>query len=101
MPDPANDFKVAKIAPNRVGLTEDGAGFSGVEAKQVLKETGVRPRAEMLDGFGRIKVDPLLGALQVRFPNVRLAISFTNRGYGPSRLSSTQSPSSIPKRALA
>jgi LysR family transcriptional regulator, regulator for bpeEF and oprC len=76
----------------RVGLTEDGAAFFErcrqilgelEEAELVLKEVRLRPtgrlRVDMPVSFGRLKVVPLLGALQTQYPELVLALSFTDR----------------------
>ena len=76
----------------RVGLTEDGAAFFErcrqilsdlEEAELVLKDARVRPAGRLhIDlpvSFGRLKVMPLLGAFQKAYPEVNLAISFTDR----------------------
>src|SRR5215470_10351509 len=76
----------------RVSLTEDGAAFFErcrqvladlEEAELVLKETRVKPtgrlRIDMSVAFGRLKVVPLLGRFQAQYPEVTLALSFTDR----------------------
>jgi LysR family transcriptional regulator for bpeEF and oprC len=76
----------------RVGLTEDGAAFFErcrqvladlEEAELVLKETRLRPtgrlRIDMPVAFGRLKVVPLLAPFQAQYPEVTLALSFTDR----------------------
>src|SRR5262245_33592554 len=76
----------------RVSLTEDGAAFYErcrqaladlAEAELVLKERQLAPRGrlrvDMAVSFGRIKVVPLMGAFQAQYPDVRLALSFTDR----------------------
>jgi DNA-binding transcriptional LysR family regulator len=76
----------------RVSLTEDGAAFYErcrqvladlEEAELVLKEVRLRPvgrlRIDMPVSFGRLKVVPLLGAFQAQYPDIKLALSFTDR----------------------
>jgi LysR family transcriptional regulator, regulator for bpeEF and oprC len=76
----------------RVSLTEDGAAFFErcrqaladiEEAELVLKETRLKPagnlRIDMPVAFGRLKIVPLFGAFQARYPEVRLSITFTDR----------------------
>lgn len=76
----------------RVSLTEDGAAFFErcrqvlaelEEAELVLKETRFRPtgrlRIDMPVSFGRLKVVPLLGPFQAQYPELKLALSFTDR----------------------
>jgi LysR family transcriptional regulator for bpeEF and oprC len=76
----------------RVGLTEDGAAFFErcrqvladlEEAELVLKETRLKPtgrlRIDMPTAFGRLKVVPLIGPFQAQYPEITLALSFTDR----------------------
>jgi len=76
----------------RVSLTEDGAAFFErcrqvladlAEAELVLKEARLTPsgrlRIDMPVSYGRIKVVPLLGPFQAQYPEVKLALSFTDR----------------------
>jgi LysR family transcriptional regulator, regulator for bpeEF and oprC len=53
------------------------------EAELVLKETRLKPvgrlRVDMPVSFGRLKVVPLLGAFQAQYPELNLALSFTDR----------------------
>jgi LysR family transcriptional regulator, regulator for bpeEF and oprC len=76
----------------RVSLTEDGAAFFErcrqaladiEEAELVLKEARLKPagnlRIDMPVAFGRLKMVPLFGAFQARYPEVRLSITFTDR----------------------
>jgi LysR family transcriptional regulator, regulator for bpeEF and oprC len=76
----------------QVSLTEDGAAFFErcrqvladlEEAELVLKEARVRPtgrlRIDMPVSFGRIKMVPLLGSFQAQYPELKLALSFTDR----------------------
>jgi LysR family transcriptional regulator, regulator for bpeEF and oprC len=76
----------------RVSLTEDGAAFFErcrqaladiEEAELVLKEARLKPagnlRVDMPVAFGRLKMVPLFGAFQARYPEVRLSITFTDR----------------------
>jgi len=76
----------------RVSLTEDGAAFFErcrrvladlEEAELVLKETRLKPvgrlRVDMPVAFGRLKVVPLMGAFQAQYPDVTLALTFTDR----------------------
>jgi LysR family transcriptional regulator, regulator for bpeEF and oprC len=76
----------------RVSLTEDGAAFFERcrqaladidEAEQVLKDTQLTPsgnlRVDLPVSFGRLKMVPLLGPFQARYPDVRLGVSFNDR----------------------
>ena len=76
----------------RVGLTEDGAAFFErcrqvlaelEEAELVLREARLKPigrlRVDLPVSFGRLKVVPLLGAFRARHPELKLAISLTDR----------------------
>ena len=76
----------------RVSLTDDGAAFFDRcrqaldeidEAEQVLKEAQLTPsgnlRVDLPVSFGRLKVVPLLGPFQARYPDVRLGVSFNDR----------------------
>jgi LysR family transcriptional regulator, regulator for bpeEF and oprC len=76
----------------QVSLTEDGTAYFErcrqvladlEEAKLVLKETRLKPtgrlRIDMPVSFGRIKVVPLLGPFQAQYPELKLALSFTDR----------------------
>jgi LysR family transcriptional regulator, regulator for bpeEF and oprC len=76
----------------RVGLTEDGAAYFErcrqvladlEEAELVLKETRLTPtgrlRIDMPVAFGRLKMVPLLGPFQAQYPDLTLALSFTDR----------------------
>jgi LysR family transcriptional regulator, regulator for bpeEF and oprC len=76
----------------RVSLTEDGAAFFErcrqvladlEEAELVLKETRLKPtgrlRIDMPVAFGRLKVVPLMGSFQAQYPEIALALSFTDR----------------------
>ncbi len=76
----------------QVSLTEDGAAFFErcrqvladlEEAELVLKQTRLKPigrlRIEMPVSFGRLKVVPLLGLFQAQYPELKLALSFTDR----------------------
>jgi LysR family transcriptional regulator for bpeEF and oprC len=76
----------------RVGLTEDGAAYFErcrqvladlEEAELVLKETRLKPtgrlRIDMPVAFGRLKMVPLLGPFQAQYPDLTLALSFTDR----------------------
>jgi len=76
----------------RVSLTDDGAAFFErcrqaladiEEAEQVLKEAQLKPsgnlRVDLPVSFGRLKMVPLLGAFQAKFPDVRLSVTFTDR----------------------
>lgn len=75
-----------------VGVTEDGAGFlercrqiltSFEEAELVLSRARLkaagRLRVDMPVAFGRLKVVPLLPAFRAEYPEVELALSFTDR----------------------
>jgi DNA-binding transcriptional LysR family regulator len=76
----------------RVSLTEDGAAFFErcrqilaelEEAELVLKEARLKPigrlRIDMPVSFGRLKMVPLLGPFQEQYPELKLAVSFTDR----------------------
>jgi LysR family transcriptional regulator for bpeEF and oprC len=76
----------------RVSLTDDGAAFLErcrnaltdlEEAELVLKESLLKPtgrlRIDLPVSFGRLKVVPLLGAFQARFPELELVVNFTDR----------------------
>jgi LysR family transcriptional regulator for bpeEF and oprC len=76
----------------RVNVTEDGAAFLDrcrqilsdlEEAELTLKEARQKPtgrlRLDMPVAFGRLRVAPLLGRFQQRYPDVTLAVSFTDR----------------------
>lgn len=75
-----------------VGLTDDGAAFldrcrqilfSLEEAEQVLSHARLKPsgrlRVDMPVSFGRIKIVPLLPEFRTAYPEVQLALSFTDR----------------------
>lgn len=89
-----NDLGVRLLArtTRSVGLTEDGAAFlercrqivaSLEEAELVLTRARVQPagrlRVDMPVAFGRLKVVPLLPAFRTAYPEVQLALSFTDR----------------------
>jgi DNA-binding transcriptional LysR family regulator len=76
----------------RVNLTEDGAAFLDrcrriladlEEAERVLGRASVTPvgrlRVDLPVSFGRLKVVPLLGAFRQKYPELMLALSFTDR----------------------
>ena len=76
----------------QVHLTEDGAAYfercrqilSDLdEAELVLRKARQVPvgklRIDMPVAFGRLKVVPLLGTFQARYPEVELALTFTDR----------------------
>jgi LysR family transcriptional regulator, regulator for bpeEF and oprC len=76
----------------RVSLTEDGAAFFErcrqalaeiEEAELVLTEAQLKPsgnlRVDMSVAFGRLKMVPLLGQFQARYPDIRLSLTFTDR----------------------
>jgi DNA-binding transcriptional LysR family regulator len=76
----------------RVGLTEDGAAFLErcrriladlEEAEMMLGQARATPsgrlRVDLPVAFGRLKVVPLLGALRAQYPELILALSFTDR----------------------
>jgi len=76
----------------RVNLTEDGAAFLDrcrriladlEEAETVLSRARVTPagrlRIDMPVAFGRLKIVPLLGAFRAKYPQLALALSFTDR----------------------
>src|ERR1700721_3449293 len=76
----------------KVSLTEHGAAYFErcrqalaelEEAEQVLKAAQLKPsgnlRIDMPVSFGRIKVVPLLGAFQARYPDINLRLTFNDR----------------------
>ncbi len=76
----------------RVSLTEDGAAFFErcrqalaeiEEAELVLKAAQLKPAGnlhiDMPLSFGRLRMVPLLGAFQARYPDVRLRVTSTDR----------------------
>jgi DNA-binding transcriptional LysR family regulator len=76
----------------RVNLTEDGAAFFDrcrhilaelEEAELVLRQARLTPagrlRVDLPVAFGRIKIVPLLGAFRAQYPELELALSFTDR----------------------
>jgi LysR family transcriptional regulator for bpeEF and oprC len=76
----------------RVNLTEDGAAFLDrcqrilaelEEAEAVLGRARATPagrlRIEMPVAFGSLKIVPLLGAFRAEYPDITLALSFTDR----------------------
>jgi LysR family transcriptional regulator for bpeEF and oprC len=86
------DVPLLTRTTRRVSLTEDGAAFYErcrqviadlEEAELVLKEARLKPlgrlRIDMPVAFGRLKVVPLLGEFRAQYPEVKLALSFTDR----------------------
>jgi LysR family transcriptional regulator, regulator for bpeEF and oprC len=76
----------------RVSLTEHGAAYFArcrqalaelEEAELVLKDSQLEPsgnlRIDMPVSFGRLKVVPLLGPFQEKYPHIRLRVTFTDR----------------------
>jgi LysR family transcriptional regulator for bpeEF and oprC len=76
----------------KVSLTEHGAAYFErcrqalaelEEAELVLKNAQFKPsgnlRIDMPVSFGRIKVVPLLGAFQARYPDIALRVTFNDR----------------------
>jgi DNA-binding transcriptional LysR family regulator len=76
----------------RVSLTEHGAAYFErcrqalaelEEAELVLKDSQLEPsgnlRIDMPVSFGRLKVVPLLGPFQAKFPRIKLRLTFTDR----------------------
>jgi LysR family transcriptional regulator for bpeEF and oprC len=76
----------------KVSLTEHGAAFFErcrqalaeiEEAELVLKNAQLKPsgnlRIDVPVSFGRIKVVPLLGAFQARYPDIALRVTFNDR----------------------
>jgi LysR family transcriptional regulator, regulator for bpeEF and oprC len=76
----------------RVNLTEHGAAYFErcrqalgelEEAELVLKDSQLEPsgnlRIDMPVSFGRLKVVPLLGPFQARYPHIKLRVTFTDR----------------------
>jgi LysR family transcriptional regulator for bpeEF and oprC len=76
----------------RVGLTEHGAAYFErcrqalaelEEAELVLKDSQLEPsgnlRIDMPVSFGRLKIVPLLGPFQGKYPHIKLRVTFTDR----------------------
>jgi LysR family transcriptional regulator for bpeEF and oprC len=76
----------------RVNLTEDGAALLDrcqriladlEEAETVLSRARATPtgrlRIDMPVSFGRLQIMPLLGAFRAQYPDISLALSFTDR----------------------
>jgi LysR family transcriptional regulator for bpeEF and oprC len=76
----------------RVSLTEHGAAYFErcrqalaelEEAELVLKNAQLKPSGNLRIGmpvsFGRLKVVPLLGAFQARYPDIALRLTFNDR----------------------
>jgi len=76
----------------RVSLTEQGAAYFErcrqalgelEEAELVLKDSQLEPsgnlRIDMPVSFGRLKVVPLLGPFQARYPHIKLRVTFPDR----------------------
>jgi len=76
----------------RVNVTEDGAAFLDrcrriladlEEAEMVLGRARVTPtgrlRVDLPIAFGRLKVVPLIGAFRAKYPDLTLALTFTDR----------------------
>jgi LysR family transcriptional regulator, regulator for bpeEF and oprC len=76
----------------RVSLTEHGAAYFQrcrqalaelEEAELVLKDAQLEPsgnlRIDMPVSFGRLKVVPLLGPFQAKYPHIKLRVTFTDR----------------------
>ena len=76
----------------KVSLTEHGAAYFErcrhalaelEEAELVLKNAQLKPsgnlRIDMPVSFGRLKVVPLLGAFQARYPDIGLRVTFNDR----------------------
>ena len=76
----------------RVSLTDHGAAFFErcrqalaeiEEAELVLKDAQIKPsgnlRIDMPVSFGRLKVLPLLGTFQAKYPDIKLRVTFNNR----------------------
>jgi LysR family transcriptional regulator, regulator for bpeEF and oprC len=76
----------------RVNVTEDGIGFLDhcrriltelEEAEMVLSRARLTPagrlRIDVPVAFGRLKVVPLLGAFRAKYPDLTIALSFTDR----------------------
>jgi DNA-binding transcriptional LysR family regulator len=75
-----------------VSLTEHGAAYFErcrqalaelEEAELVLKDSQLEPsgnlRIDMPVSFGRLKVVPLLGPFQAKYPHIKLRVTFTDR----------------------
>jgi LysR family transcriptional regulator for bpeEF and oprC len=76
----------------RVSLTEHGAAYFErcrqalaelEEAELVLKDSQLEPsgnlRIDVPVSFGRLKVVPLLGPFQAKYPHIKLRVTFTDR----------------------
>ena len=76
----------------RVSLTEHGAAYFErcrqalaelEEAELVLKDSQLEPsgnlRIDMPVSFGRLKIVPLLGPFQAKYPHIKLRVTFTDR----------------------
>jgi len=76
----------------RVSLTDHGAAYFErcrralaelEEAELVLKDSQLEPsgnlRIDMPVSFDRLKVVPLLGPFQAKYPNIKLRVTFTDR----------------------
>jgi LysR family transcriptional regulator, regulator for bpeEF and oprC len=76
----------------RVSLNEHGAAYFErcrqalaelEEAELVLKDSQLEPsgnlRIDMPVSFGRLKIVPLLGPFQARYPQIKLRVTFTDR----------------------
>lgn len=76
----------------RVSLTEHGAAYFErcrqalgelEEAELVLKDSQFEPsgnlRIDMPVSFGRLKIVPLLGPFQAKYPHIKLRVTFTDR----------------------
>jgi LysR family transcriptional regulator, regulator for bpeEF and oprC len=76
----------------RVSLTEHGAAYFErcrqalaelEEAELVLKDSQLEPsgnlRIDMPVSFGRLKIVPLLGPFQGKYPHIKLRVTFTDR----------------------
>jgi len=76
----------------RVSLTEHGAAYFErcrqalaelEEAELVLKDFQLEPsgnlRIDMPVSFGRLKIVPLLGPFQAKYPHIKLRVTFTDR----------------------
>jgi LysR family transcriptional regulator for bpeEF and oprC len=76
----------------RVSLTEHGAAYFErcrqalaelEEAELVLKDSQLEPsgnlRIDTSVSFGRLKMVPLLGPFQARYPHIKLRVTFTDR----------------------
>jgi LysR family transcriptional regulator, regulator for bpeEF and oprC len=84
--------RLLAMTTRRVSLTEHGAAYfercrqalgEPEEAELVLKDSQLEPsgnlRIDMPVSFGRLKIVPLLGPFQAKYPHIKLRVTFTDR----------------------